>query len=85
MDIFLEASVHHVSMSISDHYLLSLFLHRRQPRKPARKRFFFEAMWVREAGCRENIEEVWDPVGCVSGNTISDHLNNCQEQLRRWN
>lgn len=85
MDIFSEASVHHVSMSISDHCLLSLFLHRRQPRKPARKRFFFEAMWVREAGCREIIEEVWDPVGCVSRNTISDHLKNCQEQLRRWN
>ena len=29
MDIFSEVSVHHVSMSISDHYLLSLFLHRR--------------------------------------------------------
>ena len=85
MDIFLEASVHHVSMSISDHYLLSLFLHRRRPRKPARKRFFFEAMCVREAGCREIIEEVWDPVGCVSRNTISDHLKNCQEQLQRWN
>ena len=85
MDIFPFASVHHVSMSISDHCLLSLFLHRRQPRKPARKRLFFEAMWVREASCREIIEEVWDLVGYVNGNTISDHLKNFQEKLRRWN
>ena len=85
MDIFPFASVHHVSMSISDHCLLSLFLHRRQPRKPARKRLFFEAMWVREASCREIIEEVWDPVGYVNGNTISDRLKNFQEKLRRWN
>ena len=40
---------------------------------------------MREAGCREIIEEVWDPVGCVSENTISDCIKNCQEQLRRWN
>ena len=85
MEIFPEASVHHVALSISDHCLLSLFLQRRKTRKPNKKRFFFEAMWVREAGCREIIEEVWDPVGCVSRNKISDHLKNCQEQLRRWN
>ena len=85
MEIFLEASVHHVALSISDHCLLSLFLQRRKTRKPNKKRFFFEAMWVREAGCREIIEEVWDPVRSATGNTILDRLKNFQEQLRRWN
>ncbi|KAK7860942.1 hypothetical protein CFP56_029135 [Quercus suber] len=85
LDRFPNASVHHVSMSISDHCLLSLCLHRRKPRKPARKRFFFEAMWTREAGCRELIEDVWDPVGRDSRATIMDRLQNCQEQLSRWN
>nr|POE60431.1 hypothetical protein CFP56_45632 [Quercus suber] len=79
IDNFSDASVHHVSMSISDHCLLSLFLHRRLPRKPARKRFLFEAMWIREAGCREVIEEVWDPLGRVTGSTIMDRLKSCQE------
>ncbi|XP_023886945.1 uncharacterized protein LOC111999058 [Quercus suber] len=82
---FPNASVHHVSMSISDHCLLSLYLHRRKPRKPARKRFFFEAMWTREAGCRELIEEVWDPVGRDSRSMIMDRLKSCQEQLSKWN
>nr|POF09034.1 hypothetical protein CFP56_14975 [Quercus suber] len=74
IDNFPEASVHHVSMSISDHCLLSLFLHRRQPCKPARKRFLFEAMWIREAGCREVIEEAWDPLGSVTRSTIMDRI-----------
>ena len=83
--IYPKAGVNHFSMSISDHCLLSLSLHRRQPRKPAKKRFFLEAMWTREVGCRELIEEVWDPVRRDSGFTIMDRLKNCQEQLQRWN
>lgn len=54
---FSEASVHHFTMSISDHCLLSLFLHRRQPRKLERNRSFSEDMWTKEAGCKEVIEE----------------------------
>ena len=54
---FPEAMVHHYLMSISEHCLLTLYLYRRQPQKPIRKRSFFEAMWIREEGCREVIEE----------------------------
>ena len=74
MGIYPDAGVHHFSMSISDHCLLFLSLHRRQSRKPVRKRFFFEAMWTREAGCRELIKEVWDPVGRSSAGTIVERL-----------
>ncbi|XP_030970964.1 uncharacterized protein LOC115991409 [Quercus lobata] len=83
--LFPEASVHHFSMSISNHCLLTLFLHWRQPHKPVRKRFFFEAMWTRESGCREVIVEAWDPLRRDSKYKITDRLKSCQEQHRRWN
>lgn len=69
---FSKASVHHFSMPIFDHYLLTLFLHWRKPRKPVRKRFFFKAMWTRETGYREVIEEAWDPLRRVSDFKIMD-------------
>ena len=50
---FLEASVHHFSISILDHYLLALFLKRSQPRKLVKKHFLFETMWTRDDGCRK--------------------------------
>ena len=83
--LFPKASLHHFSMSISDHCLLTLFLHRRQPHKPVRKRFFSEVMWTRESRCREVIEEAWDPLRRDPEYKISDRLKSCQEQLRRWN
>ena len=82
---FSEASVHHFSMSISDHCLLTLYLNRRQSHKLVRKRFFFEGMWTREPGCREVIEEAWDPLRRDSDFKITDRLKNCQEHLHRWN
>ncbi|KAK4567946.1 hypothetical protein RGQ29_003635 [Quercus rubra] len=44
---FPDAIVHHYTMSVSNHCLLTLYLHCRQPHKPIRKRFFFKAMWTR--------------------------------------
>ncbi|XP_030959237.1 uncharacterized protein LOC115981210 [Quercus lobata] len=82
---FSEASLHHFSMSIFDHCLLTLYLNRRQPHKPVRKRFFFEAMWTREPGCRKVIEEAWDPLRRDPDFRITDQLKNCQEHLCRWN
>ena len=67
-----EASVFHFSMSISDHCLLALSLKCRQPRKPMRKRFMFEAIWTREDGCRDIIKAAWDPLE----NSITDKGEN---------
>nr|POE68984.1 hypothetical protein CFP56_41154 [Quercus suber] len=70
MSMFPEASVHHFSMSISDHCLLALSLKRSQPRKPIRKRFMFEAIWTREEGCKDVIEATWDPLRSSSVSSV---------------
>nr|XP_023911327.1 uncharacterized protein LOC112022938 [Quercus suber] len=79
MRLYPEACVHHFSLSKSDHCMLVLALKREQPRKPMKKRFMFEAMWTREAGCREIIETVWDTLSCSTGLTITDKLRQCQD------
>ena len=82
---FPEACIHHFSMSISDHCLLALSLKQSQPRIQAMKRFFFEAMWIREEGCREVVESAWDPLQGNLKFKITDRLKSYQEQLKRWN
>ena len=61
-------------MSNFDHCMLVLALKRNQPRKPMKKRFMFEAMWMKEEGCREIIDSVWDPLSNDMGLTIMDKL-----------
>ena len=80
---FSEAQVHHVSMATSDHCLLALFLRKKVPPKKVRKRFFFEAMWIRDERCKEVIEGAWDPLRADVD--IQARIKNCQVQLRRWN
>ena len=52
VQIFPEAKVHHILMSASDHCLLAMFFNRNQPHKRSKRRFFFEAMWVKEEECK---------------------------------
>nr|POF06371.1 hypothetical protein CFP56_59434 [Quercus suber]POF10146.1 hypothetical protein CFP56_77127 [Quercus suber] len=61
VQIFPKAKVHHISMSASDYCLLAMFLNKNQPHKRSKRRFFFEAMWVREEECKEVIKLAWDP------------------------
>ena len=80
---FIEAQVHHISMSVSDHCLLALFLKKRTPPKSVKKRFFFEAMWARGNRCKEVIEGSWDPLR--PNDDIQEKIKRCQGQLQQWN
>lgn len=51
LKLFPEAKVFHRSMAGFDHCLLSLSLSMRRPKRAFKKRFMFEEMWTREAGC----------------------------------
>ncbi|XP_075658873.1 uncharacterized protein LOC142628713 [Castanea sativa] len=84
-ECFPEASVHHFTLSISNHCLLTLYVHRRQPHKPVRKRFLFEAIWTREEGYREVIEEAWDSMRKDPDFRLMDRLRSCKESLQGWN
>ena len=80
---FIEAQVHHISMSVSDHCLLALFLRKKTPPKPTKKIFFFEAMWARDDRCKEVIEEAWDPLR--PNDEIQEKIKRCQGQFQWWN
>ena len=83
VQIFPEAKVHHILMLASDHCLLVMFLNRNQPHKRSTRRFFFEAMWVREEEeCKEVIESAWDPYVEDSVRPIQQRLERCQTELK---
>ena len=82
---FLDARVFHSSMSVSNLCLLKLNLSKRQNRRPIKKRFLFEAMWTRDARCREVVELAWDPGRGGLNFQLADKLRSCKEKLQRWN
>ena len=45
----------------------------------------FEAMWTREEGYREVIEEAWDPLNANPDVQIRDRIKCCQAHLKTWN
>ena len=85
LEQFPDAQVHHVAMSASDHCMLSLFLTKKKCRKPTKRRFVFEAMWVRDERCREVIERAWDPFRECGDFSIGGRIRSCQAQLQGWN
>ncbi|XP_075669941.1 uncharacterized protein LOC142639680 [Castanea sativa] len=83
--MFKESTVHHITMSTSDHCMLALFLKKKHPSRPVKKRFLFDAMWTRDDRCRQIIEEAWDPLRGDPEFTIQDRLKCCQVHLQGWN
>ena len=83
--MFSEASAHHLAMSASDHCMIVLYLKRKMPRRPAKRRFMFEAMWTRDERCRQIIEDAWDPLRADTEFQIHERLKSCQDHLQRWN
>ena len=72
-------------MSTSDHCLLALFLRKKKPTKPTKRRFVFEEIWVRDERCREVIASAWAPSQANTDGCIAEKIKNCQSQLRQWN
>ena len=60
--MFPEASVHHLAMFASNHCMIVLYQKRKNPTRPAKRRFMFEAMRTRDERCRQIIENAWDPL-----------------------
>ena len=81
---FTNVRVQHLEDTTSDHCPLLLAdshaLHKR-----GKRRFLFEAIWIRRADCKELVEEIWnannnlhDPSG------FSARLKMCTDNLAKW-
>lgn len=53
----------------------------------ARKKLFrFEAMWLRDLGCDEVVQEAWQyGISKIGGSMFSNGINSCRESLQVWN
>ena len=84
VDHFKDVKVHHLVESTSDHCALPISDDTVVQKHPIRRRFQFEAMWVRREECKNIIQEVWD--GCHELNSpsgIATRLSHCAKNLSR--
>nr|POE75353.1 hypothetical protein CFP56_19070 [Quercus suber] len=79
-----EVAVHHMTMSTSDHSLLTLRLtlgHRKN-----NKLFRFEAMWQSDHRCDDVVSESWqDGLYKIGGCPFTNCMTSCRESLEAWN
>nr|POE65772.1 hypothetical protein CFP56_45895 [Quercus suber] len=85
--LFPSSTVHHISMSSSDHSLIAIHLHRSKPQKlVSRPLFRFEAMWLQDPRCAEVVQDAWhEGLSKAGGTPITNCLDNCCNHLTVWN
>ena len=82
---FKEPTVHHLADSTSDHCILAIS-DSPPPSRRNKRRFHFEAMWVKREDCHDVIEEAWHS-GTLSATPegIASNLQRCASALASWN
>ena len=71
--------------SVSDHCAL-MIIDSIASQSPWKRRFQFEAMWMRRDECRDIIKTTWnDSVNLYSLNGMVVGLKQCADNLSRWN
>lgn len=82
--LFHGATVHHISMSTSDHSMLSLRLKDdRHSRQKDKKLFRFEEMWLSDPRCSEVVQESWqEGLSKLDGLPIANCLETCRDRLQ---
>ena len=85
--LFQGAVVHHLSPSTSDHYMLSLRIrNNRHCRRPFKKFFKFEEMWLRDLRCIEVVEDSWhEDLYKPDGHPMTNFLKSCRDRILTWN
>ncbi|XP_030939957.1 uncharacterized protein LOC115964862 [Quercus lobata] len=85
--LFHGATVHHISMSTSDHSMLSLRLRDdRHSRQKDKKLFWFEEMCLSDPRCSEVVQDSWqEGLSKPDGLPITNCLETCQARLQTWN
>lgn len=85
--LFHGATVHHISMSTSDHSMLSLLLKDdHHGRRKDKKLFRFKEMWLSDPHCSEVVQESWqEGLSKPDGLPIINCLETCRARLQTWN
>ena len=85
MELYRTSRVFHIVDSTSDHCALLLTNQQASPIR-GKRRFHFEAAWIRYEKCKEIIQEVWkNHSGMHSSSGLVKGLNDCASGLARWN
>lgn len=86
--LFQKPTVHHISMSTSDHSMLAVSLqpyshnHQQWTQHP----FQFEVMWLWDPWCTEVVQDAWNEgLYKTVGIPITNCLNSYKAQLAYWN
>lgn len=80
LELFPDAEVRVLEVSISDHMPLYLQLNRKIY-VPKDKRFHFENMWIQEKDCRNIIEDCWKN---GDSNDLLEKMARCCARLEEW-
>ncbi|XP_050248503.1 uncharacterized protein LOC126695723 [Quercus robur] len=84
-DHYKDTRVLHVVDSTSDHCALVL-TNQRNIQGRGKRRFHFEATWVRHDKCKEIIQDAWKfHLGFQTASDFAEGLRVCAEGLTRWN
>ena len=85
--MFPRTKLFHIAFSTSDHSILLLKVANSSLQKYRMpKLFHFEAMWLRDEGYSEIVQEAWER-GEIMGSQwpITSYLEECQFALMLWN
>ncbi|XP_075654852.1 uncharacterized protein LOC142625021 [Castanea sativa] len=82
---FKEVKVYHLVDTTSDHCIL-LTTNSSSPDCKRKRRFHFEAMWVKRKDCREIIQEAWNSgTFAATPEGVASNLQRCEVALTNWN
>ena len=88
LNLFPNTRLHHLASSASDHCALMLRISSQgvQRKKPKKKLFRFESMWLKDDRCGVIVEESWAE-GFPKGveNNFAACLDSCRMTLTKWN
>ena len=77
--------MYHLVESTFDHCILTI-TDSPPPARKSKRRFHFEAMWVKREDCREVIKAAWDSGALsVTPEGVASNFKRCADALVIWN